>query len=203
MLDHAFLAAVETMRRSCLLAMLDRDAGDVRFQADLLGGDLTWETSFSLPGEGKPPRVRADVTLDWPTWSQTSYRSWRLEGELDEPPELGIEVVLRLQELVDEPDLATILRVIDAEGPALGGESLRRAAPTLERLYGDDLAPLGWAAEFAYEGAYEFTEPVLAELGRLDDVVGPLGPWVASALVRLGDLRLAFLPPDAGEGAGH
>jgi len=186
MLDHAFLAAVETMRRSCLLAMLDRDAGDERFQADLLGGDLTWETSFSLPGEGKPPRVRADVTLDWPTWSQTSYRSWRLEGELDEPPELGIEVVLRLQELVDEPDLATILRVIDAE-----------------RLYGDDLAPLGWAAEFAYEGAYEFTEPVLAELGRLDDVVGPLGPWVASALVRLGDLRLAFLPPDAGEGAGH
>jgi len=44
---------------------------------------------------------------------------------------------------------------------------------------------------------------VLAELGHLDDVVGPLGPWVASALVRLGDLRLAFLPPDAGEGAGH
>ena len=203
MLDHAFLAAVETMRRSCLLAMLDRDAGDERFQADLLGGDLTWETSFSLPGEGKPPRVRADVTLDWPTWSQTSYRSWRLEGELDEPPELGIEVVLRLQELVDEPDLATILRVIDAEGPALGGEPLRRAAPTLERLYGDDLVPLGWAAEFAYEGAYEFTDAVLAELGRLDDVVGPLGPWVASALVRLGDLRLAFLPPDAGEGAGH
>ena len=58
MLDHAFLAAVETMRRSCLLAMLDRDAGDERFQADLLGGDLTWETSFSLPGEAVD-RLRA------------------------------------------------------------------------------------------------------------------------------------------------
>src|SRR4029077_13370891 len=82
MLDHAYLAAVEALRRSCSDAMLDTEVGDERFQADLLGGDLTWETSFAVPGEGRPPRVRSDVTLDWPTWSQTAYRSWRLDGEL-------------------------------------------------------------------------------------------------------------------------
>jgi hypothetical protein len=203
MLDHAFLAAVETVRRSCLLAMLDPEVGDERFQADLLGGDLTWETSFALPGEGKPPRVRADVTLDWPTWSQTAYRSWRLEGELDEAPELGVEVVFRLQALVDEPNLATIRGVLDAEGPQLGGDRLRRMAPTLERVYDEDLAAMGWAVEFAYDGTYEFTEVALGQLERLEDALGGLGPWLASLLVRLGDLRLAFLPPEADDSAGH
>src|SRR5580693_901111 len=86
MLDHAFLAAVEILRRSFNDAMLDHQPVEERIQSDLIGGDLTWETSYALPGEGRPPRVRADVTVDWPTWSQTALRSWRLEGELDEPP---------------------------------------------------------------------------------------------------------------------
>src|ERR1700680_2778878 len=122
MLDHPFLPAVETLRRSCVHAMLDREVADERFQADLLGGDLTWEISYALPGEGKPPRVRADVTLDWPTWSQTAYRSWRLEGELDEPPELGVEVVLRIQQLAAAPDLDVIRKVLDEDGPDLGND---------------------------------------------------------------------------------
>jgi hypothetical protein len=197
MLDHAFLAAVDILRRSCRDAMLDRQAGDERFQADLLGGDLTWESTFALPGEGKPPRVRADVTLDWPTWSQTTYRTWHLEGELDEPPELGIEVVLRLQELADEPDLAAIRGVLDADGPELGADRLHRMAPTLERAYGDELEEMGWAAEFAYDGTYEFTEAVLVDLERLEGVLGGFGAWLASMLVRLGDLHLAYLPPEA------
>ena len=126
MLDHAFLVAVDSLRRSCREAMLDLEAGDERFQTDLLGGDLTWETTCALPGEGKPPRVRADVTLDWPTWSQTAYRTWHLEGELDEPPELGLEVVLRLQDLADEPDLGG-----GARRPRAGRSRARRrpAAP--------------------------------------------------------------------------
>ena len=74
MFDHAFLAAIETVRRSFHDAMLDHETGDERFQSDLFAGDLAWETSYALPGEGRPPRVRADLTLDWPTWSQTAYR---------------------------------------------------------------------------------------------------------------------------------
>ncbi len=195
MLDHAFLAAVDAMRRSCVDAMLDRDVGDERFQADLLLGDLTWETSFALPGEGRPPRVRADVTIDWPTWSQTAYRAWRLDGELDEPPELGIEVVLRIQQLAGVPDLAAIRAVLGDDGPDVGADRLHRASPTVEQAFDEELATLEWAVEFAYDGSFEFTEPVLEELDKLDGVFSGFGPWVASVLVRLGDLRLAFLPP--------
>ncbi len=95
MLDHAFLAAVEILRHSFNDAMLDHQPVEERIQSDLIGGDLTWETSYALPGEGRPPRVRADVTVDWPTWSQTALRSWRLEGELDEPRSSGSRIVLR------------------------------------------------------------------------------------------------------------
>jgi hypothetical protein len=202
MLDHAFLAAVEVLRQSFDEAMLDRQVGEERFQADLLGGDLTWETSYALPGEGKPPRVRADVTLDWPTWSQTAYRSWQLEGDVDEPPELGIEVVLRVQHLASTPDLEVIRHVLDEDGPALGGERLVRTSPTVEQAFDEDLTGVGWAVEFAYDGSYEFGEAVLRDLARLQAVLGGIGTWAASALVRLGDLRLAFRPPEDVEGGG-
>jgi len=196
MLDHAFLAAVETLRSSFDVAMLDRQAGDERFQADLLGGDLTWETSYALPGEGKPPRVRADVTLDWPTWSQTAFRSWHLEGELEEPPELGIEIVMRIQQLAHRPALDVIRQALDEEGPDLGGERLHRTSPTVEEAFDEDLTGMGWAVEFAYDGTFEFTEVVLSDLSQLATAFAGVGPWVASVLVRLGDLRLAFIPPD-------
>lgn len=196
MLDHAFLAAVETLRRSLTSAMLDRQAGDERLQSDLLGGDLTWETSYALPGEGTPPRVRADITLDWPTWSQAAYRSWQLEGELEEPPELGIEIVLRLQLLAGSPDLASIGAALDDEGPELGADRLARSAPMIEQAFDEEYEAMGWAVEFAYDGTYEFTEAVLSDLTGLEGVLGGFGPWLASLLVRLGDLRLAFIPPE-------
>ena len=198
MLDHAFLVAVDSLRRSCREAMLDLEAGDERFQTDLLGGDLTWETTCALPGEGKPPRVRADVTLDWPTWSQTSYRTWRLDGELDEPPELGIEVVLRVQDLADEPDLAAVRAALEPDGPELGPDRLHLTTPTLERAFDDELQGRGWAVEFAYDGMLELTEATLGDLDQLATAVAGLGPWLASTLVRLGDLHLAFLPPEPG-----
>jgi hypothetical protein len=202
MLDHAFLAAVESLRRSFDDAMLDRQVGEERFQADLLGGDLTWEISYTLPGESKPPRVRADVTLDWPTWSQTAYRSWQLERELDEPAELGIEVILRIQHLAAAPDLAVIRGALDHDGPDLGGERLVRAAPTIEQEFDNDLRGAGWAVEFPYDGSYEFAEPVLNDLGQLGPAFAGVGTWVASVLVRLGDLRLAFRPAEEVEGEG-
>ncbi|MEL7208582.1 MAG: hypothetical protein AAGK32_10190, partial [Actinomycetota bacterium] len=65
------------------------------FQSDVLLGDLTWETSYGLPGEGLPPRVRADITLDWPTWAQTAYRSWYIGEDFDEGPSIQIEIVIR------------------------------------------------------------------------------------------------------------
>ena len=71
MLDHVFTDAIGALREALERALLERQAFEERFQTDILLGDLTWETSYGLPGEGSPPRVRADITLDWPTWAQT------------------------------------------------------------------------------------------------------------------------------------
>src|SRR5688500_10954289 len=84
-------------------ALLERQAFEERFQVDVLLGDVTWETSYGLPGEGQPPRVRADITLDWPTWAQTAYRSWYIGEPFDEPPEILVEITLRIRDRPDHP----------------------------------------------------------------------------------------------------
>ena len=85
MLDHVFTDAISALRDAFEAAFLERQAFEEHFQVDVLLGDLTWETSYGLPGEGQPPRVVAHVTFDWPTWSQTAYRRWYVDEELDEP----------------------------------------------------------------------------------------------------------------------
>ena len=80
------------MRGSLEGALLQRQAIEERFQVDVFLGDVSWETSYSLPGEEQPPRVRADLSVDWPTWSQTNYRSWSIGVTPDELPEVVIEV---------------------------------------------------------------------------------------------------------------
>ena len=54
---------------------------------------------------------------------------------------------------------------------------------------------------FSYSGGlYELAEETLADgtSSLLDEHFGALGGWVASTLVRLGDLRFAFLPAEDG-----
>src|SRR5690606_31706260 len=118
MLDHVFTDAIGALRDAVESAFLERQAFEERFQADVLLGDLTWETSYSLPGEGQPPRTRADLTLDWPTWSQTAYRSWYIGEPFDEPPRIEIEIVLRVQRLAASPDPAAVLAALPDQGAA-------------------------------------------------------------------------------------
>jgi hypothetical protein len=201
MLDHVFTDAIGALRDALEKAMLERQAFEERFQTDILLGDLTWETSYSLPGEGLPPRVRCDITLDWPTWSQTSYRSWYIEEEFAEPPRIEIEVVVRIQRLVEAPDPRLVLDKLPLESPSIGGETLRRSGPTLETTYSDDLDEIEHAIEVSYEGSYELDEATLADGSVLDDHFSAMGGWISSTLVRLGDIRLEFLPPlDPDEG---
>ena len=89
MLDHVFTDAIGALRDSLERAFLERQAFEERFQVDVLLGDVTWETSYGLPGEGLPPRVQADLTLDWPTWAQTAYRSWYIGEPFNDPPRIG------------------------------------------------------------------------------------------------------------------
>jgi hypothetical protein len=195
-LDHVFMDAIGALREAFENALLERQAFEERFQVDILLGDVTWETSYGLPGEGLPPRVRADVTLDWPTWSQTSYRSWYIGEPVEEPPEIIIEIVLRVQRLVEMPDPKLILAVLPDAGPPLGEEPLERSAPHVELGYDRDLNPIGAAIEISYEGNYRLDETVLEDGSTLDAHFGSMGGWIASTLVRLGDLTLEFLPPE-------
>ncbi len=196
MLDHVFTDAIGALRDTVESAMLERQAFEERFQADVLLGDLTWETSYALPGEGSPPRTRADITLDWPTWAQTAYRSWYIGEPLDDPPRIEIEIVFRIQRLASAPDPRRVLDVLPPESSPIGDERLRRSGPTVETIHDSSLADAEWAIQVSYEGSYELDEDVLADGSRLDQHFSSMGGWIASTLVRLGDLTFEFLPPE-------
>ncbi len=196
MLDHVFTDAIGALRDAMESAFLERQAFEERFHADVLLGDLTWETSYSLPGEGVPPRTRADITLDWPTWAQTAYRSWYIGEELDEPPRIEIEIVMRVQRLATAPAVADILGILPEESSALGVERLQRSSPTLETVFDDDLSAEEYAVEVSYEGSYDLEEEVLADGSVLDSHFASMGGWIASTLVKLGDVKLDYLPPE-------
>jgi hypothetical protein len=195
MLDHVFTDAIGALRDAFENAMLDRLAFEERFQADVLLGDLTWETSYGLPGEGSPPRVRADITLDWPTWAQTAYRSWYIGEPFDEGPRIEIEIVLRIQRLVAPPDPVVILATLPQASPPIGDETLERSGPTVETVYGHDLGEVEYAIEVSYEGSYEVGEETLKDGSILDTHFAAMGGWIAATLVKLGDLPLTYLPP--------
>src|SRR5688500_5926339 len=196
MLDHVFTDAIGALRDALENAFLERQAFEERFQADILLGDTTWETSYGLPGEGSPPRVQADITLDWPTWAQTAYRSWYIQEPFSEPPRIEIEIVLRIQRLASMPDVRAVLAVLPETSAPIGDETLERSAPTVETTYDENLEPLDYALEVSYEGSYELDEATLEDGSILDDHFSAMGGWIASTLVRLGDLKLDFLPAD-------
>ena len=196
MLDHVFTDAIGALRETFENALLDRLAFEERFQADVLLGDLTWETSYGLPGEGSPPRVRADITLDWPTWAQSAYRSWYIGEPFDEGPCIEIEIVLRIQRLADQPDPKVILAALPEASPAIGQEVLERSGPTVETIYGSDLADAEFAIEVSYVGSYELSEDTLKDGAILDTHLAAMGGWIASTLVKLGDLPVTYRQPD-------
>lgn len=195
MLDHVLLDVIGAIRRGFGAALLERQAVEERFQADVFLGDLSWETSYSLPGEESPPRVRADLSLDWPTWSQSAYRSWSIGEPPEDLPELVVEVALRIQRLAGAPDASVILSALPDQSPPLGSESLRRSRPTVEQTLGDGETPASFAVEVSYEGTWQLDEGVLENPSSAEPQLAGLGGWVASTLVRLSDLGFEFLPP--------
>ena len=195
MLDHVFTDAIGALRDAFESALLERQAFEERFQVDVLLGDTTWETSYSLPGEGMPPRVQADITLGWPTWAQSSYRSWYIGEPIDEPPRIEIEIVLRVQRLKSSPDPARLVRALPEQSPPIGDHRLDRSGPTIETLFLESLDDAEYAIEVSYEGSYDFAEDTLKDGSILDDHFSAMGGWISSVLVKVGDLTYDFLPP--------
>ena len=196
MLDHVFTDAIGALRDALEAALLERLAVEEHFHADVLLGDLSWETSYGLPGEGLPPRARADISLGWPTWSQTAYRDWYIGEGFGDAPRIEIEVTFRIQRLAESPDPALLVRTLPEESPIVGGEILTRSGPTVEIIYEHDLDDPEYAIEVAYEGAYDVDEATLADGATLDDHFSSMGGWISSTLVRMGDLPLTYRPAE-------
>ena len=190
MLDHVFTDAIGALRDAFETARLERQAFEERFQSDVLLGDVMWQTSYGLPGEGLPPRVQADITCTWPTWSQAAYRSWYVDEEFTEPPRIEIEIIFRRQRLDSLPDPSVVVSALPTNSPHIGEESLTRSGPTVESIYGGDLSQPEYAIEVGYEGAYELDETGLADGSTLDQHFGALGGWIAATLMAFGDLGL-------------
>jgi hypothetical protein len=196
MLDHVFTDAIGALREALEVALLERQAFEERFQTDILLGDTTWETTYGLPGEGLPPRVRADISLLWPTWSQTSYRNWYIGESVDESPRIDIEIVLRIQRLAEPVDPQQVLAVLPEASPPIGSESLTRIGHTLETIFSGDETDPEYAIEVSYEGTYELEEEGLSDGTALDKDFSAMGGWISSTLVRLGDLKFTYRPAD-------
>jgi hypothetical protein len=193
-LDHILVDIISLIRRSFDEALLQRQAVEERFQVDVFLGDVSWETSYSLPGEEQPPRVRADVSVDWPTWSQTSYRSWSIGEPPDELPEIVVEVALRVQRLATPPDPQMVLQALPEANLLLGVDPVLRTATTIEEVHAGD--SVRWAVEATYEGSIHFSERQLEDPQEIAPVIVALTRWISSTLIQLADLPFAFLPPD-------
>lgn len=195
MLDHVFVQAIAALRGALDAALLERHAIEERFELELMLGDITWETSYTLPGEGVSPRAQVGITFEWSTWSQSAYRSWLIGEGIEEPPEITMEILFRVQRLASAPDPSVITAVMPSGPPALGPYPLERGAPTVEQQL-DHSGQSRFAVEVAYDGMYEIPERALDHDDKLVEDMAPLGGWIASTLVRLTDLGLDFLPPD-------
>ncbi len=194
MLDHVFTQLVTSHRRAFEAALLQRQAVEERFQVDVFLGDVSFETSYSLPGEERPARIRVDTSFDWPTWSQTSYRSWAIGEEPDELPEVLVEIAFRVQGLDGVPEVGPLLGVLPDHLDVLGDDPLVRGSTTVEQLLTEGHDEAECAIEVSYEGSCQLDEAMLDDPTGLDDALAPLGRAVASVLVRIGDLPFAFRP---------
>jgi hypothetical protein len=196
MLDHVFTQLVSSHRHSFEAALLQRQAVEERFQVDVFLGDISFETSYSLPGEERPARIRVDTSLDWPTWSQTAYRSWAIGEEPDELPEVLVEIAFRVQGLVEVPEIDLLLNVLPGHLEVLGDDPLVRGPATIEQVLGLGSGP-ECAVEVSYEGSCQLDEAILESPTALDDALAPLGRSVASVLIQIGDLPFSFRPVDS------
>jgi len=198
MLDHAFLDVLGAWRRAFDEALLMQDRGAETLSLDLAKGDMQWQGSCHLPGEGRPPRADADITLVWSPWAQAAYREWQNGDTPEDPPEVDVLIALRLHRLLEPPDMDVVLAALPPTGPDLGDDTLERSEVTVTQVRAS-MGPSHVDAEAFYEGVWRFEEGALEDRSSLATQSAAAAQWVASALVRLADLPLHFLPPDPDE----
>ncbi|KJE77515.1 hypothetical protein [Ferrimicrobium acidiphilum] len=195
MLDHLFLRFIASLKTSLSSSMLERAGLEEQLHNDMMLGDLTFETSYSLPGEASPPHVRADLTVEWPTWSQGSYRSWSLGDGIEDPIEIVVEVALRFTGLSELPmtpqQLLTHL-------PRHSSQTIMNAPMELQRVTVEtsyDITTDGseLSAEVVYETTCVFDEQIIEDDDRVQAAIAQLTGWISSVLVQASDIPLTYL----------
>ena len=200
MLDHVFTDAISALRDAFEAAFLERQAFDEHFQVDVLLGDLSWETTLRAARRGpaaagrRPRHLRlAELEPDRvpPLVRRRGARSAAGDRDGDRVPGAAPGRPAR--------------PVGRAAGDARDQPADRQRAAGARRADGRDRSPRRaldgepeYAIEVTYEGLYELAEETLADGAStlLDEHFGALGGWIASTLVRLGDLKLGFRPAD-------
>ena len=109
-----------------------------------------------------------------------------------------------MQRLAVQPEATIIEDIVPIKSPQIGKEKLSREGITVEinqptpsdkRI----TRKLDYAIEVTYRGNYELAEETLQDgtSKLLDENFSTLGSWIATTLVNLGDLKLAFLPVES------
>ncbi len=192
MFDHIFLDVISKFKYALEQSLLEPQQVEERLLSDILSGDLSFETSYSLPGEQSPPRVRADITMEWPTWSQSAYRSWSIGEPFTEMIEIAVEVTLRLQRLKKMPDADLVPKIMEALSVSIKEEMFEFSGPRYEEVYSPDSNITQVAVEISLQAVLRLEESALETRVEPAEQVNALAGIIASGLVRLVDLDLPF-----------
>ncbi len=199
MIDHVFDDLIDAMHQSFDSAMLEQLPNQEHLLLDFFIGDIHYENSYALPGEVNPSNLRVDINLEWPVWSQSIYRSWLIGASEPEPLEVGIELVIRAVNMTAPAQTGTVLTALDERSsPSLAFLLERSSVVTSENSSGEDLRS-EFELEVGFDGNLVLEETALTEKDELANIMAPLGPWIASMLVRLSDQPLDFFPDDTAE----
>lgn len=197
MIDHVLIDVINAMQQSLEAAMLEPLPNQEHFLLDIFLGDIHYDNSYALPGEINPTNLRVDVSLEWPVWSQSIYRSWSIgEGEPDSL-EVGIELVIRAVSMISPVPKETIVASLDQRSsPQLSFLLERSSVISSENsIEGSDANE--YELEISYDGSLVLEEATLTSSDEISNTLAPLGPWIASMLVRLSDQPIKFFPDNS------
>jgi hypothetical protein len=110
-----------------------------------------------------------------------------------------MEIVFRVQRLASQPESSLVDGIAPLKSPQISASQLERESITIEITRPSQLSDhIDYAIEVTYSGDYELAEQTLQDgtSKLLDEHFSTLGGWIASTLVKLGDLQLEFLPAD-------
>ena len=194
MIDHVFIDLINAMHHSLESAMLEQLPNQEHLLTDLFLGDIHYENSYALPGEIMPANLRVDINLEWPVWSQSIYRSWTVGESEPESLEMGMELVIRVVNMSSPAPTKAVLTALDERSsPQMGFLLERSSVVSSESLLAEDFEN-EFELEVSFEGAVLVEESSLNSKDDLDSLMAPLGPWIASMLVRLSDQPLKYFP---------